>query len=332
MTNQTPTPEQENPGKVALADLRTLCTGRDAANEIRMDRGTGLAILDFVSELEGLVVQSECLLDTLDKTEAARIRAFETLKARADAYALALEAIRRNAMPLYSCIEPGCAEEHSFPAEDLALCNEGPVCEECWAELSGEDDVAWQDLPPFIPPWAEDIAAEASRADAAEAENARLREALEKIAAHSDHWEEHSDMDSLAWLLGEASKARAVLSSQSFTGQNDGQPALPCTDAVRDVIAERERQKSVEGWTLEHDDTHANGELAQAASEYAHQHSGRGVNYPPGSPPKFTWPWAKSWWKPGTPRQNAVKAAALLIAEIERIDRATPTPPDGEQP
>ena len=36
----------------------------------------------------------------------------------------------------------------------------------------------------------------------------------------------------------------------------------------------------------------------------------------------YIWPWAKSWWKPRDARANYVRAAALLLAEIERIDRA----------
>jgi hypothetical protein len=34
------------------------------------------------------------------------------------------------------------------------------------------------------------------------------------------------------------------------------------------------------------------------------------------------WPWPESWWKPTGDRRNLVKAGALILAEIERIDRA----------
>jgi len=44
-----------------------------------------------------------------------------------------------------------------------------------------------------------------------------------------------------------------------------------------------------------------------------------------GLPPRG-WPWAKSWWKPASLRRSLVKAAALLIAEIERIDRRNGEP------
>lgn len=33
------------------------------------------------------------------------------------------------------------------------------------------------------------------------------------------------------------------------------------------------------------------------------------------------WPWGDCYWKPKSPRQDLVRAAALLIAEIERLDR-----------
>jgi len=92
---------------------------------------------------------------------------------------------------------------------------------------------------------------------------------------------------------------------------------------LRDVIAERERQKSVEGWTSDHDDAHASGEMASAAAAYAFSAGANPseANLLGGAPPVL-WPWDRDWWKPTTPRRDAVKAAALLLAEIERLDRA----------
>ena len=96
------------------------------------------------------------------------------------------------------------------------------------------------------------------------------------------------------------------------------------TKALEDVIAERKRQMDVEGWTDEHDNNHDAGELAAAAASYALNASCvlyplDGVGF--GSTPPLFWTWAKSWWKPSTPRRDLVKAAALILAEIERIDR-----------
>jgi hypothetical protein len=94
-------------------------------------------------------------------------------------------------------------------------------------------------------------------------------------------------------------------------------PAVAAQDelpqAARDVLAERKRQVSVEGWTPEHDDQHASGELACAAACYA---VGGDAEPPP------MWPWDADWWKPTSQRRMLVKAGALILAEIERLDRA----------
>lgn len=91
------------------------------------------------------------------------------------------------------------------------------------------------------------------------------------------------------------------------------------TPAALDVLTERQRQVEGEGWTPEHDDTHANGEMAGAAACYALT----GVSgWAPERAILRFWPWALKWWKPSTPRRDMVKAAALAIAEIERLDRA----------
>jgi hypothetical protein len=98
------------------------------------------------------------------------------------------------------------------------------------------------------------------------------------------------------------------------------------TKAETDVLAERRRQIEVEGWAVEHDDCHDKGEMALAASAYA-IHSAKfrdadefGINYRIKAVP-CEWPWDREWWKPKNPRRDLVRAAALIIAEIERLDR-----------
>lgn len=98
--------------------------------------------------------------------------------------------------------------------------------------------------------------------------------------------------------------------------------SLTLSKAAQDVIAERRRQIKVEGWTPEHDDEHFNGEMATAAACYA---IGQIITIK-GSVARRTpdwslWPWNMKWWKPKDRRRDLVRAAALLIAEIERIDR-----------
>lgn len=86
--------------------------------------------------------------------------------------------------------------------------------------------------------------------------------------------------------------------------------------AILDVIAERHRQQSVEGWTPEHDNAYQNSELADAAACYAIHAHNQGFSTP------SHWPWSPDWWKQSGARRDLVKAGALIIAEIERIDRA----------
>ena len=86
--------------------------------------------------------------------------------------------------------------------------------------------------------------------------------------------------------------------------------------AARDVLAERQRQINDEGWTPEHDDEHNQGELAVAAACYAF-HANREA-----SKCAHSWPWQMAWHKPTNERRDLVKAGALILAEIERLDRA----------
>lgn len=85
--------------------------------------------------------------------------------------------------------------------------------------------------------------------------------------------------------------------------------------ALKDIANERQRQINMEGWTAAHDDTHSDGEMALAAICYAFAGIG-----PDQSKSRY-WPWSAKWWKPTTNRRNLVKAGALIVAEIQRIDR-----------
>lgn len=89
------------------------------------------------------------------------------------------------------------------------------------------------------------------------------------------------------------------------------------SQASLDVTAERRRQVTAEGWTPDHDDEHASGEMALAAACYA---APRGLSGDHGTP--AGWPWDRSAWKPRTQRENLIRAGALILAEIERLDRA----------
>ncbi|WP_253940977.1 hypothetical protein [Dickeya dadantii] len=104
------------------------------------------------------------------------------------------------------------------------------------------------------------------------------------------------------------------------------------SEAVRGVIAERERQITDEGWTPEHDDEHVGFEMSFAAATYA-MHVAQSYGGQPYKhiAPSEIWPWDLKWLKfaPG-PRRSLIKAAALILAEIERLDRAAPQSEGGD--
>lgn len=103
----------------------------------------------------------------------------------------------------------------------------------------------------------------------------------------------------------------------------------PTSAATRDVIAERDRQIKSEGYDLEHDDVHQNDEIAAYATFYAMPPAARDW---PAEETGYGMTWGQAIipadWGPPKPcdrRQELVKAAALLVAEIERMDRAKKT-------
>lgn len=103
--------------------------------------------------------------------------------------------------------------------------------------------------------------------------------------------------------------------------------------AAIDVLNERVRQQDKEGWSAEHDDTHVKGELASAAITYALHSvviakclqlgmSQAAIDSLSAEVPMpETWPWSPEWWKPKNQRADLVRAGALIVAEIERLDR-----------
>lgn len=88
------------------------------------------------------------------------------------------------------------------------------------------------------------------------------------------------------------------------------------TRGTIDVLNERLRQQKEEGWTAAHDDQYNHSsKLVMAATKYALH------NLNPAVDGKNWWPWDLSWFKPKDQRSNLIKASALLLAEIDRIDR-----------
>lgn len=81
---------------------------------------------------------------------------------------------------------------------------------------------------------------------------------------------------------------------------------------IAEIANERRHQIADNGFTAEHDDQWTDMELPDAAACYARSDNGN-------------WPWDLRWWKDKGKRQNLLRAAALIVAEIERMDRSALT-------
>ena len=110
-------------------------------------------------------------------------------------------------------------------------------------------------------------------------------------------------------ILGEPSAPEAGLEGWSYYGTR-------CPAAV-DVLKERVRQVEGEGYGVESDDGYTDYQLPRAAICYAIKAAGL-----PSHRATLYWPFPAPAFKPTERRANLVKAAALLLAEIERLDRA----------
>ncbi|HFQ7582825.1 TPA: hypothetical protein ACHS1O_004225 [Pseudomonas aeruginosa] len=104
-------------------------------------------------------------------------------------------------------------------------------------------------------------------------------------------------------------------------------PGKEVPQAWIDVQADRRRQVEVEGWTPEHDDGHACDEIAAFACFYAMPPAARDWDTSStGYGDTLGEAILPEGWEPktGDRRRELVKAASLILAEIERLDRAAP--------
>lgn len=89
------------------------------------------------------------------------------------------------------------------------------------------------------------------------------------------------------------------------------------TSGARLIVDERVRQQLNEGFTVEADQQYTNRQLAVAAGCYLADPADGRVRLRGHLP--HAWPWPIGWWKPGTYKQNLVKAGALIAAELDRL-------------
>lgn len=90
-----------------------------------------------------------------------------------------------------------------------------------------------------------------------------------------------------------------------------------------DVKRKRQRQVVVHGWSRAHDDTHADGSLGIAAIPFIQAACNDRLKLTEEELQVF-WPWPGRFRSVDKRREHLINAAALLVAEIERLDRVKP--------
>lgn len=96
------------------------------------------------------------------------------------------------------------------------------------------------------------------------------------------------------------------------------------SNAIELIAAERQRQITEEGWSVQGDNQHTSDQLAKAAVCYAMPDKIRQAMIWNITLRYRIWPWANRFWKPSPDNRirELVKAGALIVAEIERLQRA----------
>jgi hypothetical protein len=152
-----------------------------------------------------------------------------------------------------------------------------------------------------------------SRAEAAEKE-------LKEQGKDWIRWKEIANV-----RLAEVEKKYDELSGQNFIDTlakvvSERDRMMEAGEGMSRIMAERIRQKSVEGWTPEHDAQHSKGELTIAAACYALN------KMPVYSDHWFDevnewWPWHPDWDKRDKhSRERSLEiAGALIAAELDRL-------------
>lgn len=174
-----------------------------------------------------------------------------------------------------------------------------------WASLRTVEQFPMQYTPGKIPKFIADVD---TFHDNAEANAAFIAAARTAVPALLDA------LESAEGRIGE-------LERQLAEAREANMDMLP--KAALDIIVERKRQIEAEGWTPAHDAAHRNGELAGAAACYIMNNLDIGDTQLGRNTKRMCedlWPWARSWWKPSSRRRDLIKAGALIVAEIERLD------------
>jgi hypothetical protein len=122
-----------------------------------------------------------------------------------------------------------------------------------------------------------------------------------------------------AFLPGEPEEGLMSQATQTF-------------QALTRIAIAREKLISEAGFDQVHDDAQLQSQLVVAAGSYAlHAIASEAERqqFSPGAPPP-AWPWEATLWQPEDRNRDLLRAAALLVAEIERLNRLKPESVDAQ--
>lgn len=107
--------------------------------------------------------------------------------------------------------------------------------------------------------------------------------------------------------------------------------ATQTLQAMTKIAIEREKLIMLAGFDSLHDDQQLQSELVMAANSYALNaiaSDEERTRFEAAAPP--AWPLDVDRWQPGDRKQDLIRAAALLVAEIERLNRLKPESVDAQ--
>lgn len=144
-------------------------------------------------------------------------------------------------------------------------------------------------------------------------------ELIEKLNFNNDEEVQLQNLIAKGMVLGELYERKKW--------QEAGNSPNAVSKAIKDVVSERNRQKNEEFYSDAQDDSYVNNELTRASASYVNHVVGRSwihLSKPSVYQSEIVpdlWPWSEQSWKPKSPRQDLVRATALLLADIDRLDR-----------
>ncbi|MGP8812092.1 hypothetical protein ACT03H_27530 [Pseudomonas aeruginosa] len=302
--------EAERPEVVAYADPVAFATFKERGHE------------GGVAGREWMWAEPGAALVAMSRTDECE-RIVGALRAKADQLREALEWRKENQAGQRELLRSVTAERDAALARVVELERQEPVA--TVAKVPGED---WNSLDfhrdlQHMQPGTKLYAAPVAQAQHSGPEGWMLvecgiwtQEQVDEMQKTVTRFRNSEFVDDRALAMAVADAGQCKAPEISLAELLATAPGKEVPQAWIDVQAERRRQITAEGWTPEHDDLYCAAELPRAAAAYI-------LNGANDEAPAI-WPFVAKWWKPRDARSNYVRAGALILAEIERLDRAAP--------